>query len=137
MNTTTVAQVSALRAAFEKLDGWQELVPDFGSTFITAGRGDKGTDADIYATGDTYVTGAVTPDGRLAVVYLPSATSQTISIDQSKMAPGYTARWVDPTTGASTPAATGATSTTRTEPTQPGTRTGCSCWESSAPGSSR
>ncbi len=109
LTTTAVAQLSALRHAFEGLKGWQRLEPDFASTFITAGRGTKGSGDGEYFSGNSYVTGGVTGDGTLAVIYLPDATSQTITIDQAKMGPGYVARWVDPTNGASTPTATGAT----------------------------
>jgi hypothetical protein len=110
LTTTAVAQLSALRTAFEALHGWQNLVPDYTSRFITAGRGTKGTDNEDYRSGNTYVTGAITDDGTLAVAYLPDAT-QTITLDTGLMAPGYTARWVDPTTGTSTPATTGTTYT--------------------------
>jgi hypothetical protein len=107
LNTEAVSQLSALREAFGDLTGWQRLVPDFGSTFITSGRGTKGSGDGEYYSGNTYVTGGVTPDGTLAVIYLPAATSQTITIDQSKMEAGYSARWVDPTNGTSTPATAG------------------------------
>ena len=111
LQTRAVAQLSALRRAFQRQSGWQRLVPDFSSTFITAGRGTKGNATDDYFPGDTggsYVTGSRTPDGRLAVIYLPDATQQ-ITIDQSKMGPGYTARWVDPTNGNTIGATEGAT----------------------------
>lgn len=101
LRTTAVAQLSALRRAFGGLSGWHRLVPTFGSTFITAGRGTKGNRDDDWFPGDpggTYVTGARTPDGRLAVIYLPDASRQ-IRIDEDKMGAGYTARWVDPTNG--------------------------------------
>jgi hypothetical protein len=111
LQTRAVAQLSSLRRAFQRQSGWQRLVPDFSSTFITAGRGTKGNATDDYFPGDTggsYVTGSRTPDGRLAVIYLPDAT-QRITIDQSKMGPGYTARWVDPTNGNTIGATEGAT----------------------------
>lgn len=113
LNTTAVSQLSALRAAFEALDGWHLLVPDYASTFVTAGRGTKGTVAGTneYRSGNTYVTAAVAPDGRLGVAYLPAATSQTITVDQSKMGAGYTARWVDPANGSSVAATPGSTYT--------------------------
>jgi hypothetical protein len=110
LNTAAVAQLSALRTAFEGLRGWQNLVPDYSSRFITDGRGTKGTDSEDYVSGNTYVTGGVTDDGTLAVVYLPDTTG-TITLNTDLMGPGYTARWIDPTTGASTPASTGPTYT--------------------------
>lgn len=99
MITTAVAQVSAVRAAFEGLDGWWDLVPDYTSAFITAGRGTKGAATGDYVSGNTYVTGGKTVDGRLAVIYLPNAAS-AVTVDTTQMVGGYTATWVDPTNGA-------------------------------------
>lgn len=107
LHTTAVSQLSALRKAFGRLKGWQRLVPDFSSHFITGGRGSKGDASGEYVSGDTYVTGGITRNGTLAVVYMPNATSQTITLDTSKMGRGYTARWIDPTNGAKVAAATG------------------------------
>jgi len=98
------------------LTGWQDLVPDFAGTFITDGRGTKatqfpsGTPDTHYTGGNTYVTGAITPNGTLALLYLPDAT-RTITLNTDLMGPGYTARWIAPTTGASTPATNGPTYT--------------------------
>jgi len=50
---------------------------------------------------DGDATAARTPDGRLAVAYLP--TRRTISVDPSAMAAGTRAAWVDPTSGARRP----------------------------------
>ncbi len=107
LHTTAVSQLAALRRAFVKLNGWQRLVPDFSSHFITGGRGPKGDASGEYLSGDTYVTGGITRRGTLAVVYMPNATSQTITLDTSQMGRGYTARWIDPTNGARVAAATG------------------------------
>ena len=108
LRTAAVVQLGALRAVFESLKGWQNLVPDFDGSFITAGRGKKaGESSGEYTGGDTYVTGALTPDGTLAVIYLPAATTQTITLNTDLLGPNYTARWVDPTTGASISTASG------------------------------
>ena len=107
LNTSGARQVSAIRRVFGRLAGWHRLVPDFSSTFITAGRGSRDT-ADEYFSGNTYVTGARRADGRLAVIYLPDARRQ-ITIDQSKLGPGYTARWVNPLNGKSAAATERAT----------------------------
>ena len=74
LKTTAVNQLSAMRRVFGRLAGWQRLVPDFSSTFITAGRGAKGNATDDYFPGDqggTYVTGART-SGRAAGGDLPA-----------------------------------------------------------------
>ena len=110
LNTTAVAQLSALRQAFESLPGWHRLVPDYASTFITGGRGTKADDSGEYFSGNTYVTGGLTSDCTLAVLYLPNAT-RTITLNTIRLGPGYTARWIDPTTGTSTPTGTGTTYT--------------------------
>ena len=56
------------------------------------------------------MTVARTPDGRLAVIYLP--TQRTISVNPSAMAAGTQAAWVDPTTGGRRPVPMSATFTT-------------------------
>lgn len=102
---------------FAQLKGWHLLVPDTDNSLLTAGRGTKGDYVTSSGGGggdynntdpqDNYVTAAVTPDGTLAVVYFP--VDQTITVNQAELAAGYTARWVDPASGASTPTATGST----------------------------
>lgn len=105
----------AIRTAFEALPEWQNLIPDTSSAFITAGRG---THASAFTSGggggqyevaftDSYVTGSITADGKLAVAYLSHGT--TITIDQTKLASGYTATWIDPVSGATSSATTGST----------------------------
>ena len=98
---------------FTSLRDWQKLIPDTGSTFITAGRGTRATAAAPgfgpanYGDTDNYVTGSITPGGTLAVIYCGQHFS--ITVDQSKMTAGYTATWVDPascTTSSATPGST-------------------------------
>ena len=107
--------VGAIRSAFEGLSGWHLLIPDTSSQLVTGGRG---THAATFASGgaggqlepsttDAYVSASRVPDGSLAVIYMSHAT--TITIDQSKMAAGYGAKWMDPVTGATTTAAVGST----------------------------
>jgi hypothetical protein len=102
---------------FTALAGWWDLVPDFGSTFITSPRGTKlpalapGGNGGEYDNADpqnNYLTGAVTPDGTLALLYTPVA--RTITIDGAKMVSQYTAKWVDPYNGAVVAAAPSTTS---------------------------
>lgn len=105
-----------IRAAFEGLRGWHELVPDTSSKLVISGRG---THATSFASGgnggeytgstDSYVTASRTPDSgsgsRLAVIYLSHAS--TIGIDETKLVSGYVAYWMDPATGMQTPTAAG------------------------------
>jgi Protein of unknown function (DUF4038) len=98
----------AISAAFTGLPGWHQLMPDTGSALVTGGRGTHAsgiTSGSLYNGGtDGYVTAARTPDAgtgsTLAVIYCAKAFS--ITIDQTKMAAGYTAERVDPLTGAAT-----------------------------------
>jgi Protein of unknown function (DUF4038)/Putative collagen-binding domain of a collagenase len=106
--------LGAIVAAFSALPGWHKLIPDTSSTFITAGRGTRatsltsgGSGGQYSGTTDTWVTGSVAPDGSLAVIYMSHGS--TITIDQSKMRAGYTATWIDPVTGATSPATAGST----------------------------
>jgi hypothetical protein len=75
---------------------WYRLVPHgLGSigTLITAGRGTIDTDA--------YVAAAATPTGDLLVAYAgPTFTSFTV--DRTKLSGSFTAKWVDPVSGAET-----------------------------------
>ena len=101
--------------AFTGLTGWYKLIPDTSSALVTAGRG---TRASGYSSGggggqyepaftNNYVAASKTPDGSLAVLYLPAST--TITINQALLTAGYTATWVDPVSGAKTAATPGST----------------------------
>lgn len=107
-----------IRDTFASYDGWHDLLPDTDSSFVTAGRGTRavslpsgGGGAEYNSTSpqDPYVTASVTPDGTLAMAYLPVAT--TITVDDGELVPGYTVAWVDPVTGAATPTTPAATYT--------------------------
>ena len=79
-------------------------MPDTGSELVTGGRGTElTTDEPKDVLENDYATAARTPDGRLAVVYLP--TRRTISVDPAAMAAGARAAWVDPASGARRPVA--------------------------------
>jgi hypothetical protein len=79
---------------------WYRLVPDQTHTLLTSGFGSFTASGDVDS--NDYATAARTPDGKLAMVYLP--TPRTFTIDMSKLAPGATAQWYDPTAGTYTPA---------------------------------
>ncbi|HEY3259769.1 MAG TPA: putative collagen-binding domain-containing protein [Pseudonocardiaceae bacterium] len=110
LSTRALSQISRLRALFSTLQWW-ELVPDTASELVTAGRGTELTTDDPNDVLDNdYVTAAKTPDGRLAVIYVP--TQRTISVNSSAMAAGTRAAWVDPTSGTSRPVPMSSTFTT-------------------------
>ncbi len=99
----------AIASAFSGLTGWHLLAPDTSHTLVTSGRGTKLGPIDSGGGGtpytgntDTYVTASRTPDtgsgSSLAVIY--SGKALNITIDQSKMAAGYTVTWLDPVSGA-------------------------------------
>jgi hypothetical protein len=70
---------------------WQDLVPDSAHRLVTEGFGTFG-DKD-------YTTAGQTPDGRLALVYVPTGTAPTL--DLSRLAGPVRATWADPSTGRS------------------------------------
>jgi hypothetical protein len=110
LSTRGLTQVTRLRKLFSTLRWW-ELMPDTANELVTAGRGTElTTDEPKDVLENDYVTAARTPDGRLAVVYLP--TGRTISVNRSAMAAGTRAAWIDPTSGRRRPVPMSPTFTT-------------------------
>lgn len=105
---------------FAALSGWHLLVPDTDDSLLTAGRGTQGDYVSGSGGGggeynasdsqDDYVTGAVNAAGDLAVIYFPVST--TITVDDTELVGSYTARWIDPVDGSTTPETVGANYTT-------------------------
>ncbi|MDX2185413.1 MAG: DUF4038 domain-containing protein [Opitutaceae bacterium] len=60
--------------------------------FILSGRATVGS--------NEYASAAVANDGRLAVVYLPTSRAITVDLDRLEVQGALTARWFDPTSGA-------------------------------------
>jgi hypothetical protein len=101
LSTPALTQITRLRTLFSTLPWWQ-LVPDTTSELVTAGRGTElTTDEPKDVLDNDYVTAARSPDGRLAVIYVP--TQRTISVNPSAMATGARAAWIDPASGTSHP----------------------------------
>jgi hypothetical protein len=94
LDTTGAAQLDIMQAFFNSL-AWYNLVPDQTHSFLRAGYGTFSSTG--YVQGNDYVTAALTSDGTTGVVYLP--TTQTITVDLSKMSRLVTAKWFDPTNG--------------------------------------
>jgi len=115
-------QLGYLKALFASRN-WNDLVPDQTHSLVTSGYGGfagyvgkfidhiskdcsrvdriiafikKHTGIGSITT-NGYVTAAQTPDGSLAMAYLPSI--RTITVDMSKLAGPTDARWYDPTNG--------------------------------------
>jgi Protein of unknown function (DUF4038)/Putative collagen-binding domain of a collagenase len=94
LDTIGVQQLQYNTALFRSR-AWYNLIPDITHTFLTAGYGTYATNG-LISTND-YATAAITPDGSLALIYLPTVRSITVNL--SKMAGLITARWYDPTSG--------------------------------------
>ncbi|MFC7877420.1 DUF4038 domain-containing protein [Isoptericola sp. NPDC057391] len=88
-------QVSRIRDLVASLPWWT-LRPD--DALLTAGTGSAEPGQDVLDA--DLATAAVTPDGGLALVYVPS--ERTVSLDLSLLDPAAEAVWVDPSTGATT-----------------------------------
>jgi len=116
LSTPALTQITRLRTLFSTLQWWQ-LVPDTTNDLVTAGRGTElTTDEPTDVLDNDYVTAARSPDGSLAVIYVP--TQRTISVSLSAMTAGARATWIDPASGTSHPVPMSETFTT------PGTNTG-------------
>ena len=75
---------------------WFDLVPDSGHRLVVSGYGTYSNSGDV--NGNDYVAAARTPDGRLAIAYLP--TGHPVDVDMTRMAGRRVrAQWYDPTTG--------------------------------------
>jgi len=103
--------------------GWNRLLPDLSSSFVTSGRGTRasglvsGGSATPYepAFTNSYVTASITPEGDLAVCYLPNHT--TITVNTALLRSGWTASWIDPINGTATDAGTSGTYNSTTKGT--------------------
>jgi Protein of unknown function (DUF4038) len=109
-----VYNLPAICTYFQSLPEWYKLIPDLSSALVTAGRGTKvaglasgGSGGSYSAFTNAWVAASKTPDGTLAVLYLPNAT--TITVNTALLASGWTATWVDPLTCATSSAGTGPT----------------------------
>jgi hypothetical protein len=94
LDSVGVTQLGYLTALLSGREWWN-LVPDQAHAFVTAGYGTCPTTGSIV--GVNCVTSAVTPDGKLGLVYIP--LSQAVTIAMTKMSGAVTAQWFDPTSG--------------------------------------
>jgi Protein of unknown function (DUF4038)/Putative collagen-binding domain of a collagenase len=96
LDTPGAAQLKLWKDFFTALP-WQDLVPDQDHSILTAGFGSYGTLQTRVSESD-YATAAATSDGRLLVIYMP--TARTITINTGNLRSSARARWFDPTNGA-------------------------------------
>lgn len=124
-NTFYTTTIPAITTFFRSLPNWHQLLADTSSQLVTSGRGTHASplasggsggqylsDTDSYVTASWIQSGANA--GTLAVIYMSHAS--TITIDESKLVAGYTAKWVDPASGATTTTTAGPTYTTVGKP---------------------
>jgi hypothetical protein len=74
---------------------WYNLVPDTNHLVVTAGYGTYSSSG--YVAANNYLTAAGTPDGTLAIAYMP--TVRTITVNLATFSAAVTARWYDPSSG--------------------------------------
>jgi len=74
---------------------WFRLVPDQAHRIVTSGYGTFSATGNVGSS--DYVTTAATPDGTLAMSYLPNGG--TITVDATRLAGPVSARWYDPAKG--------------------------------------
>jgi hypothetical protein len=98
LDTPGVREFGYCRALLQTR-AWQSLVPDQGHILVTAGYGTYFSNGNphLSITANDYVTAAATPDGALALAYVPS--SRSITVDLTRMSGSVNARWYDPTAG--------------------------------------
>jgi hypothetical protein len=94
LNTPGSAHMSYLVRLFAGRP-WFRLVPDQRHRIVTDGYGTFKTTGNVGSS--NYVTTAATPDGTLAMSYLPAGG--TITVDMARLAGPVRARWYDPTKG--------------------------------------
>ena len=96
LDTPGAAQLKLWKEFFTALP-WQDLIPDQDHSILTAGFGAQGSFATRVSQRD-YATAAATADGRLVVVYMPTARTVTIKMPAARSS--TRARWFDPALGA-------------------------------------
>jgi hypothetical protein len=92
LNTPGEIQFGYMKQFFNSVN-WFNLVPDQNHTVVTAGFGQPSS--INLPINDNYVTTAASPDGALAVSYLPAG--QTLTVNLAAFSGPVTARWFDPT----------------------------------------
>jgi Protein of unknown function (DUF4038)/Putative collagen-binding domain of a collagenase len=103
LNTPAVTQLQKIRDLFAARTWWT-LVPDDQDQLVTEGRGTKLTeDVEQDVLDNDYATGARSPDGSWAVIYVP--TARTLTIDTSRFSLPWTANWIDPADASGPPTA--------------------------------
>jgi hypothetical protein len=99
LDSTGAVQMAWVKVLFEPR-AWYNLVPDQHHKLVVAGYGTfdgEAHEGNHYVMTSDYVTAGRTPDGRLAMAYLPSL--RPLKVDLSQLNGPVTARWYDPSCG--------------------------------------
>lgn len=103
LDTTAATENEYIVRLLTSFSNWHLLVPDTNHTLLTAGYGTHNTAENTDPLLNDYATAAKTPDGTLAIIYVPSrllqsgsARSWTVNTGAMGTVTGY---WYDPTTG--------------------------------------
>ncbi len=99
LNSPGAVQMAWVKALFE-LRRWFDLIPDQTHKLVVAGYGTfdgESHDGNHYVMTSDYVTAGRTPDGKLAIAYMPSL--RPLKIDLSQLSGPVIARWYDPSRG--------------------------------------
>lgn len=94
LNTPGSESMQIFHAFINGID-WHNLEPDWMGTCFVSGRGTF--NGGTAPGGDDYATGAITGDGSLAILYIP--TYRRVSINMRRFEDPVTIEWFDPTTG--------------------------------------
>jgi Protein of unknown function (DUF4038)/Putative collagen-binding domain of a collagenase len=94
IDTAAVTEVGYMVRLLESV-AWYDLVPDENHRLMTNGYGQQVTTGHV--SDSTYATAAMTADGSLSLVYLP--TVRGITVDMSRFGGPVAGRWYDPTNG--------------------------------------
>jgi hypothetical protein len=94
LGTPGAVQIGFMKSLFESRP-WYNLVPDQNHTLVTSGIGTFSTTSALGS--NDYLTAASTPDGSLALAYMP--TSRTITVAMSRLNGPVFARWFNPSNG--------------------------------------
>jgi hypothetical protein len=99
LDSTGAVQMAWVKALFEPRR-WFDLVPDQNHKLVVGGYGTfdgESHEGNHYVMTSDYVTAGRTPDGKLAIAYMPSL--RPLKVDLSQLSGPVTARWYDPSRG--------------------------------------
>ena len=94
-DTVGVQQIGYWRDLFVSIP-WQNLVPDENHALLVTGSG-PACEFHSSVSKCVYAVAAKTPDGSVAVIYLP--TPRTITVNLAALSHPARASWFDPTSG--------------------------------------